>query len=287
MDSPETRMSPDIFQYDNANRLLDILFQPHSPLENTNIVVDRFEDYEALSEEFEYKIDLLSDTAYWKLGDVVGLAVGLQIRQADGQKRPICGFVSTCESLGSDGGHAKYRITVVPFPTLLGETLQTRDFADKTSVEIAHTVFERHTQRNGQARSYFWVVDKTTKKSPMRSLCRQYWESDRAFFRRITREDGISYRYTHSVEDEVPIHTRYLGQRGQGDHQESAMAGLCPESTERHSRHQQCTGQSGVREGHLLCRPIVGRYRCRHQMEQDCRPLQEGADAGEHQRQNH
>ena len=146
---------------------------------------------ETLSAGFEIVLDLLSTDAHHELKRFLGRAVSLGTRLSDGQLVQRTGLVRAAQKLGSDGGFARYRLTVVPWVWLLGRGRHNRVFQDKTVIQIIEAVFADYAD----VASWQWadeVADFLADTRP-RSYCVQYGESDYAFMSRLLTEEGIGW----------------------------------------------------------------------------------------------
>ena len=83
------------------------------------LVPERFEGREAVCEGFRFDIDCLSPTAFAPLAGVLGQPATLRLRRADGSLRAWNGLITHTSALGSDGGLARYRLTLEPWTALL------------------------------------------------------------------------------------------------------------------------------------------------------------------------
>ncbi|WP_434516417.1 type VI secretion system Vgr family protein [Dechloromonas sp. ARDL1] len=146
---------------------------------------------EALSAGFEFCIDLLSTDAHLELKRLLGRSVTLDTRLSDGGRAGRSGLVRAAQKLGSDGGFARYRLTVVPWIWLLGRGRHNRVFQNKTVVQIVEAVFADYAD----IAAWQWtdeVSDFLTDTRP-RSYCVQYNESDYAFIARLLAEEGLGW----------------------------------------------------------------------------------------------
>ena len=161
---------------------------------------------EAISEPFKYQLELLSHDASIPLKYLQGQAVAVSILQADGSYKPACcGIVNKVGSKGSCGGFAKYVLEIIPALDLLKHTNNSRIFNDKTVPEILTLLLQELCERHPSSRASLIVVNQLTKEYPRRRYIAQYRESTFAFFTRLAREEGISYRHAFT-DSETPSH---------------------------------------------------------------------------------
>ncbi len=151
---------------------------------------------EALSSGFELCIDLLSTDAHLELKQFLGRAVRLDSRLSDGSKASRTGLVRAAQKLGTDGGFARYRLTVVPWIWLLGRGRHNRVFQEKTVMQIVEAVFADYADIS--AWQWSEEVAGFLADARPRSYCVQYGESDYTFVSRLLAEEGIGW----CVEDD-------------------------------------------------------------------------------------
>ncbi len=147
---------------------------------------------ESLSAGFEYCIDLLSTDAHLELKRFLGRAVSLETRLSDGSSFARNGLVRAALKLGSDGGFARYRITVVPWIWLLTRGRHNRVFQEKSVIEIVEAVFADYAD----VAAWQWSdeVAPFMADARPRSYCVQYGESDYQFVSRLLAEEGLGWK---------------------------------------------------------------------------------------------
>jgi len=162
------------------------------------ISVEAWWGRESLSEGFEIHVDLLATDAYLELKQFLGRAASLKTRLSDGSETTRTGLVRSASKLGSDGGFARYRITLVPWVWLLSRGRHNRVFQDKTVIEIIEAVFADYAD----VAAWQWSdeVSEFLADTRPRSYCVQYGESDYTFISRLLAEEGIGW----CVEEDEP-----------------------------------------------------------------------------------
>ena len=155
------------------------------------ISVEAWWGREALSEGFEIHVDLLATDAYLELKQFLGRAASLKTRLSDGSEATRTGLVRSASKLGSDGGFARYRITLVPWVWLLSRGRHNRVFQDKTVIQIAEAVFGDYAD----VAAWQWSdeVSGFLADTRPRSYCVQYGESDYTFISRLLAEEGLGW----------------------------------------------------------------------------------------------
>ncbi|MFT4256748.1 MAG: phage late control D family protein, partial [Pseudoxanthomonas sp.] len=155
--------------------------------------VERWQGWERLSLGYEWWVDVLSGDSRWPLDDLLGTAVTLKTRLADGEFSRRSGIVREAACLGGDGGLARYRLCLVPWTWWLTQGRHSRVFQDKSVIEIVEAVFA------GYAPLAQWQlsdeVGPFVAEAHPRSYCVQYRESDFDFVSRLLAEEGLGWRW--------------------------------------------------------------------------------------------
>ncbi|MBS1157443.1 MAG: type secretion system tip protein VgrG, partial [Proteobacteria bacterium] len=163
----------------------------------------------ALDESYTLTVDCLCDDSHLPLKDLIGLLAEIGITTALGNEQILTGIVSQSAQLGSDGGFAKYRLTIEPALALLARRRSSRVFQDLTVVEIVRQILDEHRAANPVIARSFNLDLQLGQTYPARSYCLQYRESDQAFIARLLREEGINSHYRFEAGDN-PTHTLVL-----------------------------------------------------------------------------
>ena len=159
----------------------------------SDLMVERFVLHEALSEPFVLELQVLSLRADLPLKALHGRPVRLGITLADGQRSHRSGYITSASALDADGGLARYRLCVQPWPALLNATLASRVWQERSIIEIVDDVFADH---QGVA-AWRWDADVPAhvrgglyaRSGGQRPYCVQYRETDLAFVQRLRAED--------------------------------------------------------------------------------------------------
>ena len=152
---------------------------------------------EALAGDYRFRVECLAPDDGIELKSLLGLPVRLGIAGADGSESLRCGVVSAAETLGSDGGFAKYALTVEPPFALLRLRHTSRVFQDLSVDAIVRQLFAEHAAANPLFAAVQSLDFALSGPLPTRSYCLQYRESDHDFISRLLREEGLSWRYEH------------------------------------------------------------------------------------------
>ncbi|MDN0077454.1 type VI secretion system tip protein TssI/VgrG, partial [Crenobacter sp. SG2303] len=158
---------------------------------------------EALSDSYRYQLTCLSPDTELALKDLLGQPVRLTVQDADGAAVARCGVVSSAQALGSDGGFARYGLTIEPPIALLRHRRTSRVFQDLSVPDIVQQVLAEHQGTNpGFARVQHWQFQ-LSGEAPVRSYCLQYRESDYDFIVRLLHEEGYHWHFVHDGDEGV------------------------------------------------------------------------------------
>ncbi|MFT4249235.1 MAG: type VI secretion system Vgr family protein, partial [Pseudomonas sp.] len=155
-------------------------------------VVERWQGREALSQGFDYWVDVLSTDAALPVEAWLAQPAHLHTRSAEGGEVVRSGLVNEAELLGSDGGLARYRVRLVGWSWWLSQGRHSRVFQDRSVVEIVEAVFAGYAPQA----SWRWSEEAVSflAQARPRGYCVQYRESDMAFVARLLAEEGIGWR---------------------------------------------------------------------------------------------
>ncbi|MGY0797714.1 type VI secretion system Vgr family protein [Lysobacter sp. A286] len=153
------------------------------------LVVERFDGRESVCDDFTFNIDCLSMSAFLDAKALIGQPLALRLRQADGSHRHWHGYCTRVAPLGSDGGLARYRLTMEPWTAFLKLRRNALVFQNLDALGVVERVLADYPQAA-------FRVDAT------QSLARyptttQYRETDHAFVFRLLAEAGLAWRFEH------------------------------------------------------------------------------------------
>ncbi len=171
------------------NRLLQIA----TPLGKDFLLLDRFSAKEALSELFEFEVELL----HWEedpgfkstpvdVTQILGKQVTIKITHRDMVTREYSGIVNRFSKGDRSTRFSKYHATIVPHIWLLTQKFQSRIFQQKSVPDILREIFDG-----------FEVKYELTKTYKPRNYCTQYAETDYDFACRMMEEEGIYFYFIH------------------------------------------------------------------------------------------
>ncbi|WAS94539.1 type VI secretion system Vgr family protein [Nannocystis punicea] len=148
--------------------------------------VTRFSGVEAVSELYEFKIEVAS--RYVDVDELVGATAALRLAGVDRSPRTVHGIICRADYAGEVPPRSTYRITLVPTMWRMQFRRNSRIFQKMTTPAILQAVLSEAgvAFQARLAGSY----------AP-RDYCVQYRESDLAFIRRLMEEDGIAFYFEH------------------------------------------------------------------------------------------
>ncbi len=148
---------------------------------------------EAVSAPFELVLDAVSTSAQFELKTLIGEQMTVRLKRADGTYQPWHGYVLQAAQLGSDGGLARYRLTMGPWLEWLRARTDSFVFQDLTALDIIEQVFADYPE----AQWRLAVGDDTLTAMVKRPLCTQFRESDLAFVQRLLAQEGLHGWFEH------------------------------------------------------------------------------------------
>ncbi len=184
--------------------------QVFSPLADDTLLFYRMHGQEALSEPFEYQVELLSTNANIDPDDLLGKNLTIALEMGNGKQRYFSGCVTRFGQYRNVNEYAYYRAEVRPWLWFLTRTSNCRIFQNKTATDIIQKVFR------DQGLNDFKL--KLNGSYSSREYCVQYRETDFNFVSRLMEEEGIYYYFSHergkhtlTLADAAGAHTKYPG----------------------------------------------------------------------------
>ena len=176
--------------YTQAKRLAAVT----TPLGADTLLLARFRGKEAISELFEFELDLFAAIeASVPFGSLLGKTVDVRLDLEDGSKRYWNGIVRRMTEgprafapRGDRPLFRTFRMTMVPKVWLATRVAQSRIFQQKSVKDILNEVLSRYD-----------IQLKLTGTYEPRDYTVQYRESDFAFASRLMEEEGIFYFFDH------------------------------------------------------------------------------------------
>ena len=180
--------------YTQTNRILRFT----SPIGTNKLLPTSFRGSEAISELFEYEIELFAEpNTVITPSAIVGKRVTLELQVNEtGSKRYFNGIAACIEGSGGDSVFHSFRLRMVPALWLLSLNRQTRVFQDLSVPDMLRKVLAPYSiaPHSDLQDTY-----------PTLEYCTQYRETDLDFFLRITEQHGIFFYFTHTATDHVLV----------------------------------------------------------------------------------
>jgi type VI secretion system secreted protein VgrG len=187
------------------------LLRLHTPLGPNVLLAERLLGTETIGPRaqglapaagFKFEVLALSTNAHLRLKDLLGQPVRLDLLtgQSLSALRPFHGHVTAFALLGSDGGLARYKLTVEPWLSFLSHREDAWVFQDKTVMDILDEVFADYQAQGTLAPAWRWELADASVYA-RRSLCMQYHESDLAFVQRLMAEEGLFCWFEHEADE--------------------------------------------------------------------------------------
>lgn len=160
----------------------------HTPLGEDILLVAVLRGREAISELFQFDLDLLGQPgADIRFERILGENVTIKMRLLDGTFRYFNGIVNRFSQGRRDEYFIHYRARVVPQLWLLSKMIRSRIFQQMSVPDILRAVLTGMPIKYDLSGTY-----------QPRDYCVQYQESDFAFASRLMEEEGIHYFFQHS-----------------------------------------------------------------------------------------
>ncbi|MFF3703025.1 type VI secretion system Vgr family protein [Pseudomonas qingdaonensis] len=169
--------------------------QPHFTLTldgvDSDFQVLSFSGREALSQPFEFELELVSERASLNLESLLHTLAFLQLSPSGSG---IHGLVYSAAQGEAGRRLSRYRLVLRPQLAYLAHRINQRIFQHKTVPQIIAQVLEEHGILASDHRFVLGAV------YPERVYCVQYDESDLHFIQRLCEEEGIHYHFQHSPQ---------------------------------------------------------------------------------------
>ena len=144
---------------------------------------------EALSELFDYRVELLSEDDAIGLEEILGTPLMLVMGVEGGAERIFHGHVVQFVYAGTDGSYACYHARVRPWLWFLSTTTDCRIFQNLSVPDIIAEIFAKYP-----VASFTFKLNET---HAPREYCVQYNETDLNFVQRLCEDEGIFFFFEH------------------------------------------------------------------------------------------
>jgi len=186
--------------FDQNNRLLSLDIGTDQHWDGV-LLPQQVEGSEAVSDSYRYLVDCLSPDATLELKQLLGLPARLAIRDQNGVEVVRTGVITSAEAKGSDGGFARYTLTIEPPFALLKLRSTSRVFQDLSVIDIVKQILAEHQANNPVFAKQQALEFHLSGRYEPRSYTLQYRESDYDFIVRLLHEEGLAWRFEHKDGD--------------------------------------------------------------------------------------
>ncbi|WP_366657418.1 type VI secretion system tip protein TssI/VgrG [Fodinicurvata sp. EGI_FJ10296] len=162
-----------------------------TPFGTDEVLAIGFQGREAMSDLFEFQIDMVSEDPALDPKKILGADITLKVRHTGGDERVFSGIVRHF-SRGMPYGVSlrSYRATVVPTLWLATLKRNFRIFQEKSAIDIVKELL-------GEVSGLDFSV-KASGGTTKRDYCVQYDETEFNFISRLLEEEGLFYFFKHS-----------------------------------------------------------------------------------------
>lgn len=196
--------------FTQSRRLLQVQFASSMSLPGDAVLAHQLTAREGVCEPIRLTLQALSSDISMPLKAFIGAPVAFQIGDIAGIEQTICAIVCEARQLAADGGFVLYEFVCTDALSLLDRRVTWRVFRDASVADISHTIIQEHTTGNQVIGAAFRLDTSALGTYPSRGFTMQAKESDLAFMTRLWRREGISWYFTHQIENGAPIHTLHL-----------------------------------------------------------------------------
>ncbi|NUT61053.1 type VI secretion system Vgr family protein [Herbaspirillum sp. C9C3] len=173
------------------HRILQLSFV-NDDAPDAELLINRLEASEALSRDYAYTLELLSNDADIPLEAVMGKLLCVALVRADGTLRHFSGYVQRFSFLRTDGGIAFYEARLAPWLAFLAARRNNRIFHQRSLEGLSAEVFQDYPSH---AR---WDCQ-LHHADPIRTELFQFDESDGNLLHRRWEDAGWHYHYEHQA----------------------------------------------------------------------------------------
>ena len=171
------------------NRMLKLTFPNNDVPFASQLVANFINATENFNQDFEYVVELLSDTSEIPLNDMIGKMATIECMRHDGSSRFFNGFIFSFKFLKNDGGYSRYEMILKPWLAFLRHRQDCQVFQEKTLQERSAELFK--------SCNYTYVVWHVHGKDPVTTFSVQFNETDYNYLQRQWEKAGWMYWYEH------------------------------------------------------------------------------------------
>jgi type VI secretion system secreted protein VgrG len=173
-------------------RILRVAF-PCNDAPEVKLVANQLDAFESMSRDFEYRVELLSDSATLALKEMQGKLMTIELVRGDGSVRYFSGYVFSFRLLTTDGGFAFYEAVLGPWLKYLSLRRDNYLFHGKSLREQTESIFADYSVLPD------WDCRILGEDPSMTDAC-QFDETDHNYLHRRWEAAGWHYWYEHSAQ---------------------------------------------------------------------------------------
>ena len=201
-----------------------------TPLGEDALLLRRFEGEEAISGDFEFRLEVEASGDDADLSELLGEEVSVHLQLIEpGTERAFRGVVSAVTA--SDVESAR-RLTLVPWFALLAHASDSRVYREATVADVVDEVFARH----GTLAHHEWRLRDGY---PELDFTVQYRESDAAFVERMLARHGIYRHHEHEGGRLLLVLSDHASMQTPGPH--GARVAFDPDASNPHRDQETVT----------------------------------------------
>ncbi len=177
----------------------DRLIRIATPLGEDTFIVLTFAGLEAISELFNFKLELASERSDITFHQLAGRNVTVSIKSPDGGERYFNGLIVSFSpaEVSEKEGYSKYNAVMQPALWMLTQCHDCRIFQDKSVPDIIRQVLDQASLGpKGVKVNIDYRLD-LSGSYDVRKYCVQYNESDHEFICRLCENEGVFYFFEH------------------------------------------------------------------------------------------
>jgi type VI secretion system secreted protein VgrG len=174
-------------------------YRVYTPLGPDVLLLENLNGEEAISQPFEFQLEMLSLNDSISASDLIRKPVHIEFDLAEGGLRVIHGWVSQFIQRGRRHYFTQYYARIRPWPWFLSLWKDCRIFQNLTVRGIIELIFSEHNCTDFRFNLYHSY--------PKREYCVQYRESCFDFISRLLEQEGIFYYFEHTAEKHVLVLT--------------------------------------------------------------------------------
>jgi type VI secretion system secreted protein VgrG len=194
------------------NRLLRLSLPTGTGLAPNTLLAERLTGTECVAPAtsgtpgFAFELLAVSTDATLDLGALLGQPVLIELLTPAGTSalRPLHAHITAAGLLGSDGGLARYRLSLAPWLALLGHRQDSYIFQNQSVPEVIDELLADWQGQGALTPAWRWELSDPSA-YPRRSLTTQFDETDLAFLERLLNEEGLFYWFEHTRDQHTLV----------------------------------------------------------------------------------